>query len=96
MLTKRFLKSTRIPNATIFDASKVMKTIRYDGIAALDLNLFEEGAVPNYINFGEKKNHVSIRHFSMKYLIIFITLDGGSSAGAAVTPFFVLNIRCSK
>ena len=32
----------------------------------------------------------------MKYLIIFITLDGGSAAGVEVTPFFVLNIRCSK
>ena len=27
----------------------------------------------------------------MKYLIIFITLDGVSAAGAEVTPFFVLN-----
>ena len=88
MLTKRFLKSTRIPSTTFFDASKVMKTIRYDRIASLDLNLFEEGAIPI--------NHVLIPHFSMKYLIIFITLDGGSAAGAEVTPFFVLNIRCSQ
>ena len=55
-----------------------MKTIRYDRIASLDLNLFEEGAIPI--------NHVLIPHFSMKYLIIFITLDGGSAAGAEVTP----------
>ena len=38
----------------MFDASKVIKTIRYDKIVALDLKLFEEGAIPTYINFGEK------------------------------------------